>query len=338
MEHERSSPQDWREWRRLRAWELSQHGWAQRDIAEALGISRPALSRWLGAAQAGGPDALRSRLRPGPTAKLLPGQRELIADCLWHGAEAYGFRGDLWTCARVGKVIEEEFGVRYHPGHVSRILKEIGWTPQVPITRAIQRDEEAITRWREHDWPQLKRIASRQERSLVFVDESGFYLLPAVVKSYGPKSRTPVVEEWQTRDHLSIMGALTTDGRVYTLVRQHALTGVETVEFLWHLGQQIQGPVLLVWDRSPIHRRTNVGEFITEVGGDGLRVELLPPYAPDLNPVEWLWRHLKEVEMVNLTCLDLEELHEEFHLALGRIRGKPRLFPSFFEGAGLRLG
>ena len=73
------------------------------------------------------------------------------------------------------------------------------------------------------------------------------------------------------------------------------------------------------------------------MGGDGLRVEPLPPYAPDLNPVEWLWRHLKEVEMVNRTCLDLEELHEEFHLALGRIRGKPRLFPSFFEGAGLRL-
>ena len=160
---------------------------------------------------------------------------------------------------RVGKVIEEEFGVRYHPGHVSRILKEIGWTPQVPITRAIQRDEEAIACWREHDWPQLKRIASRQGQSLVFVDESGFYLLPQVVKTYGPKGRPPVVDEWQTHNHLSIMGALTTDGRVYTLVRQQPLTGVETVEFLWHLGQQLQGPVLLVWDRSPIHRRERRG-------------------------------------------------------------------------------
>jgi transposase len=321
----------------MRAWDLSQQGWAQCDIADALGVSRPAVSRWLAAAEEGGPEVLRRRLRPGRAGKLLPGQRYLLADCLWHGAEAYGFRGDVWTCARVAGVIEEEFSVRYHPGHVSRLLKEIGWTPQVPITRAIQRDEAAIQRWREHDWPQLKRIATRQGRTLVFVDEAGFYLLPGVVKTYGLKAHTPVVDEWQTRDHLSVMGALTSDGRVYTLVRQEALTGLETIEFLGHLGRQIKGAGLVIWDRSPIHRRAAVKEFIEAVGVKNLRVELLPPYAPDLNPVEWLWKHLKKVEMANLTCLDLEDLHQEFHLALGRIRGKPRLFPSFFEGAGLPL-
>jgi transposase len=321
----------------MRAWQLSQQGWTQGAIAGALGVTRLSVCHWLSAARQGGPDALLSRLRAGPAGKLLPGQRYLIADCLWHGAEAYGFRGDVWTCGRVALVIEEEFGVRYHPGHVSRILKEIGWTPQVPITRAIQRDEEAIARWRERDWPRLKRIATRQERTLVFVDESGFYLLPGVVKTYGPRGRTPVVDEWQTRDHLSVMAGLTTDGRVHTLVRQKALTGLETVAFLEHLGRQLGGPALVIWDRSPIHRRANVTEFAAAVEADNLRLEPLPAYAPDLNPVEWLWRHLKEEEMANRTCLDLEELHEEFHLALGRIRGKPRLFPSFFEGAGLRL-
>ena len=68
------------------------------------------------------------------------------------------------------------------------------------------------------------------------------------------------------------------------------------------------GPALVIWDGSPIHRRANVTEFAAAVGADGLRLERLPAYAPDLNPVEWLWRHLKEVEMANLTCLDLEEL------------------------------
>lgn len=333
----RSSPHDWREWRRLRAWDLRQQGWAPSDIAEALGVSRAAVSLWLTAAAAAGPDALHSRLHPGPAGKLLPGQRDLLADCLWHGAEAYGFRGDRWTCARVAKVIDEEFGAHYHPGHVARLLKEIGWTPQVPITRAIQRDEEAIRRWRERDWPRLKRSATRQRRKLVFVDEAGFYLLPSVVKTYGRKGQTPVLDEWQTHDHLSVMGALTRDGQVYTLVRRESLTGVETVAFLEHLGRQIQGPVLLIWDRSPIHRRGSVTEFLEAIGVAGLRIELLPAYAPDLNPVEWLWRHLKEVELANLGCLDMEELHQEFHLAVGRVRGKPRLFPSFFEGAGLSL-
>ena len=146
-----------------------------------------------------------------------------------------------------------------------------------------------------------------------------------------------MVDECQTRDHLSIMAGLTTDGRVYTLVRQDALTGLETVEFLGHLGRQLGGPALVIWDGSPIHRRKLVGEFVETVGVDHLRVEFLPAYAPDLNPVEWLWRHLKEVEMANLTCLDLEELHEQFYLALARVRGKPRLFPSFFAGAELPL-
>ncbi len=234
-------------------------------------------------------------------------------------------------------MILEEFGIGYHKGHVARILQQIGWTPQAPITRAIQRNEEEIQRWRDDIWPQLKRRARRERRSLVFADESGFYLLPGVVKTYGLKAHTPVLDEWETRDHLSIMAALTTDGRAYTLVRQESLNGLDTIEFLAHLGHQLKGPALVIWDRSPIHRRGEVTEFIAAVGAKNLAVELLPPYAPDLNPVEWLWKHLKKVEMRNLTCRDLEELHEEFHLALGRIRGKPRLFPSFFAGAELPL-
>jgi transposase len=172
---------------------------------------------------------------------------------------------------------------------------------------------------------------------LVFVDESGFYLLPGVVKTYGLKGHTPVAEEWQTRDHLAVMGGLTATGQVYTLVRQESLTGLEVIEFLTHLGHQINGAALVIWDRSPIHRRATVAEFVEAVGAKNLAVELLPPYAPDLNPVEWLWKHLKKAEMANLTCHDLEELHEEFHLAVGRVRGKPRLVRSFFEGADLKL-
>jgi transposase len=321
----------------MRAWDLSQSSWSQADIAEALGVTAGAVSQWLALARRSGRDALLHHPHPGPVGKLLPSQRRLIVDFLWHGAEAYGFRGAVWTCRRVAKVIKEELGVAYHPCHVSRILKELGWTPQVPITRAIQRDEEAIQRWREQVWPGLKRRARRERRSLVFVDESGFYLLPGVVKTYGCKGITPIVDEYKTHDHLSVMAGLTTTGQVYTLVRQQSLTGLEVIDFLTHLGNQLKGAALVIWDGSPIHRRVAVKEFIEAVGTRNLQVETLPPYAPDLNPAEWLWQHLKHVEMANLSCRDLEELHEEFHLALGRIRGKPRLFPSFFAGAQLPL-
>jgi transposase len=316
---------------------MDQEGWDQRDIADALGASPGAVSRWLASARQGGPDALCAQLRSGPAGKLLPGQRELIIDFLWHGAEAYGFRGDVWTCARVAQVIEEEFGVCYHKGHVSRILMELGGTPPVPITRAIQRNEEAIQRWQREVWPELLGRARRERRTLVFVDEAGFYLLPGVVRSYAPMGETPVLDEWQTHDHLSVMGGVTPRGKVYTLVRQEALNGLDSIAFLRHLLRQIRGRLLVIWDGSPIHRRAEVKEFLAGPRGKKVWLEALPPYAPDLNPVEWAWQHLKHVELRNLSCLDLEQLHEEFHLALGRLRQKPHLVRSFFAGAGLKL-
>src|SRR3954469_16345929 len=135
---------DWREWRRLRAWDLSRRGWGVRPIARALDASPAAVSGWVAAARAAGRAALRSRPRPGTPPKLSADQKRLIADFLWHGPEAYGFRGEVWTCPRAGQVVYEEFGVRYSRSQVARVLRALGWTPQVPIARAIQRDEAAI--------------------------------------------------------------------------------------------------------------------------------------------------------------------------------------------------
>jgi transposase len=335
MEIPASLPADGLEWRRFRAWNLRQQGWSRRDIAEALGVSPVSVSRWFTRARDGGPDALRSHPNPGPKPKLSAAQKRLIPEFLWHGAEAYGFRGEVWTCARVARVVEEELGVRYHEGHVGRLLHELRWTPQIPIRRAIQRDEDAIRRWRDEVWPGLRRQASRERRVLVFEDESGFYLLPGLVKTYAPEARTPVLREKQTRDHLSVMGGMTPAGGVYTLVRPESLNGLHTIEFLTHL-RRVAGPRLLViWDGSPIHRRAEVKEFVSGTRGQ-VRVEPLPGYAPDLNPWdEGGWHHLKDVEMRNLVCHDLEELHQEFHLAVGRLRQKPHLVRAFFEQAGL---
>jgi transposase len=316
---------------------LKQQGWFQRDIADALAVSEETVSRWLARARDDGPEALRARPRPGHPPKLSPEQKRLIPEFLWHGAEAYGFRGEVWTCARIARVIAEEFGVRYHKDHVSRLLRELRWTPQVPIRRARQRDEEAIRRWRDAAWPELRRRARRERRLLVFVDEAGFYLLPSVVKTSAPAARTPVLREWQTRDHLSVMGGMTPAGKVYTLARQEPLTGLDTVTFLMHLLRVAAARLLVVWDGSMIHRRAAVKEFVAGSGGR-VRVEALPGYAPDLNPWdEGGWHHLKNVEMRNRACLDLEELHQEFHLAVGRLRQKPHLVQSFFAQAGLEI-
>ena len=155
-EQEKQSP-DWREWRRLRAAELHEEGWTGREIAAALGVSEGAVSQWLKRLRTGGKEALRAQPPPGPTPRLTEEQRMQLPWLLERGAEAFGFLGDVWTTKRVAAVIEQEYGVRYHPDHVGRLLREAGWSVQKPVTRATQRDEAAIKAWYEERWPEVKK-------------------------------------------------------------------------------------------------------------------------------------------------------------------------------------
>jgi transposase len=155
---------DWREERRKRAWALKQEGWPQKDIARALGVSEGAVSQWLKRArEVGGIEALKRRPAPGTTPRLRAEQRAQLPTLLARGAEAYGFRGDVWTARRVAQLITDTFGVRYHRDHVSRVLRQIGWSRQRPVTRATQRDEQAIKQWQEERWPALRKKQSRKE-------------------------------------------------------------------------------------------------------------------------------------------------------------------------------
>ena len=328
---------DWREWRRFQALRLARRGWKHRNIAEALGITESSVSQWLAKVEQRGAKALLSQPHGGHP-KLTPEQVALIPDFLWHGAEAYGFPGNLWNCVRIAKVIHREFGVRYNRHHISRLLKKLGWTPQVPILRAIQRDEKKIAHWRKEVWPELRERARKERRTLVFTDESGFYPLPGVVRTYGPRGDTPVIKEWQTHDHRSVMAAVTMTGKLCTLIREEAFTGLHCITFLRRLLRKVSRKLLVIWDGSPIHRRRAVTNYIQEVGEARLVVQFLPGYAPELNPVEWLWSQLKDVQLCNKPCMDLEELHEKLHVAVARIRQHPELIFSFFAGAKLTLG
>jgi transposase len=155
-------PRDWREGRRLRALELYEQGWKAIRIAEALGVTRGAVSQWLRRAHDGGRAALRHQKPPGARPRLTDEQRAQIPALLAKGAESYGFIGDLWTTARVATVIKRAFGVRYHPAHVSRLVRQLGWTQQLPRTRASQRDETRVTAWREQTWPALQAKPARK--------------------------------------------------------------------------------------------------------------------------------------------------------------------------------
>lgn len=148
---------DWREARRRQAWELKQQGWKQKDIAHALGVSEGAVSQWFKRVEQEGEKGLASHPPRGPLPKLSEEQRQQIPQLLAQGAEAHGFRGDVWTSRRIRDVIARQFGVHYHPDHVRKLLREMGLSYQQPIERATQRNEAAIAAWTHERWPHIKK-------------------------------------------------------------------------------------------------------------------------------------------------------------------------------------
>jgi transposase len=157
---------DWKEGRRLRAWERWPQGGKQKDSASALGLSKGAVSHWLRRAKAQGKEALYRHPAPGAQPKLSPEQLGQLPSLLNRGAEAFGFRGQVWTAQRVAEVIKRQYGVSYHPGHCSRLLERLKYSVQKPVQRASQRDEAAIQRWKDERWPALKKkLKRRNERS-----------------------------------------------------------------------------------------------------------------------------------------------------------------------------
>ena len=337
MSRTKTRSANWKENRRLHALGLKQAGWKQKDIATALDVSPVAVSQWMKSAGARGAESLRARPHTGRPGELSPAQKRQVPDLLSHGAEAYGFRGEVWTCRRVKKVLEWEFGVSYHRSHVARLLKELRWTPQQPIQRAMQRDEAEIRRWRTHTWFEIQKRAALERRILLFVDESGFYLLPALVRTYAPIGETPVRKVLETRDHLSMMSAISPQGWLFTRSSYAALTGLDSVRFLTHLQARIERKLLVIWDGSPIHRNVDVREYLANGAAKQIHLERLPPYAPDLNPDEETWNQLKYVELANVCCADLLDLRSQLDSAVSRLRHKPQLIRSFFTQVGLPI-
>lgn len=141
----------------MRAANLLAEGMRPVDVARMLGCSESAVSRWRKEIREKGVAGLKAKPIPGRPSFLSDRQKEKLKEILLRGPEASGYPTDLWTCRRVGEVIEREFGVRYHPNAVWFLLRSLGWTCQKPERRARERDEEAIRRWRREEWPHIKK-------------------------------------------------------------------------------------------------------------------------------------------------------------------------------------
>lgn len=177
--------------------------------------------------------------------------------------------------------------------------------------------------------------AEAQQQTILFLDESGFYPLPSVVRTYAPVGQTPILREWCTHDHLSAISAISPEGKLYFHSQDRAINSDDVVAFLAHLLREVPGRMVLIWDGAPIHRSHTIQAFLVNEAAQRIHLERLPAYAPELNPDEGLWQQLKGVELRNVCCFTVPHLRRELRDAVKRVRRKPRLIQGFFRGAKL---
>lgn len=176
--------------------------------------------------------------------------------------------------------------------------------------------------------------AHADQRTILFVDEAGFYPLPFVARTYAPCGQTPVLRAPLTYDHLSVISAITPQGRLFAHIEDRAIRGPDIVAFLQQLLRQIPGKLLVIWDGASIHRCQAVKDFLAHGAAKRLHLARLPAYAPDLNPDEGVWNHLKRIELRNRCCQDLDELRWELGLALRRLRRRPHILTACVTQCG----
>jgi transposase len=178
-----------------------------------------------------------------------------------------------------------------------------------------------------------KKKASQQGRLIVFVDESGLSTRPTRVRTWAPQGQTPLLQETFNWKSLSIIGGLVLFN-FYFQIHNGSVKGPQVVEFLKHLQRHIPGKLLILWDGASIHRSALVRDYLASTDGR-VEVEQLPAYAPELNPVEYMWGHLKTHEIANLVATRAWELSFEATAALRRMRRRPSIISACYIQAEL---
>jgi transposase len=311
-------------------------------VARILGVARSSLRRWRRLARQ--PDGLTSKPNLGPKPRLSDQQLATLEALLDQGAVAHGWPNHLWTSKRVAALIQRQFGIRYHPAHVYRLLNSrLDWTSQKPQKHARECNDKEVERWIADDWPRIIRQAFQRRARIALLDESGFMLSPTVRRTMAPRGKTPILVCSDKHDRISVISAITLSPRALRVGLHFMLLGdnenfhgEEVVLFLRQLKGEVGGPWAVVWDRNNIHSRSRVVKaWLTD--HPEVVVEDFPSHAPDTNPDEEVWSWTKYGRLCNLAPADVVELRQHVWDALVALKRQPQLLTSFILHARIPL-
>jgi len=301
------------------------------EVMRSLGLCRTSIYPWLRRHQKRGEAALLLRKACGPKPKLDGRQRQQVRRwIIGKDPRQYGFDFGLWTRQIVAQLIAEKFGVSLQLTAVGRLLASLDITPQKPLRRAYERDPQAVEEWLQKSYPRLRRRARKHGATIFFLDEAGFSSEPNLGRTYGLKGHTPVVKTTGQRQKVNAISAVSAKGGFWCQVYTGMLNAGRFVEFLKAFRRGGRGKVYLVVDGHPSHRAKVVAAYVAACRG-ALELHFLPPYAPDLNPDEFVWQYAKTNGVAKKPLAKNESLRERVETDLTAIKAQPHLVRSFFH-------
>ena len=296
-------------------------------------MRRSTVFAWLAKFREGGVEALRAKPVPGRPPKLSGAHlTRLYALIVGANPRQLQFEFSLWTREIVRELIRREFGVALSAVSVGRLLRTIGLSPQRPLFRAYQQDPEAVERWKTQDYPAIRAEANKLGATIYFADEAAVRSGYHAGTTWAPMGHTPVVHTTGAR--LSISAVTATGSFKYDIIHG-SLDAAKFIDFCDKLLSDTNGPVFLIVDGHPVHRAKAVTEYVTSTHGR-LRLFRLPPYSPELNPDEWVWKNVKHDTVGRHTTTGPDDFTAKVITALERLTRLPQLIRAFFGDPNLR--
>jgi len=308
-----------------------QEGERPSSVIASYGLCRTTIYKWLRAAKHGGKNALRARQHPGRRPALARQQKLQVRRWI-NGKDPrqYGFDFGLWTRQIVAALIAQKFGVHLGVTAVGRLLAELDITPQKPLRRAYERDPAAIQRWTTEVFPQLRARAKRAGAQIFFLDEAGVRSDQVLGRTWGLRGHTPEVPTSGRRQSVSAISAVNARGAFWYEIYTERLNATGFIALLRHFMHRRTGHVFLILDSHPAHIAKAVAQYVQSLHGR-LELHFLPGYAPELNPDEFVWNHLKRQGVSKTPLRRDESLRSRVHTDLAAIKARPALVRSFFH-------
>lgn len=302
----------------------------------ALDLGRSTFYKWQQLYRAGGAEALAAvgANRAG-SPKLTEAQvRQLWTWVVTTDPRQFGFECALWTRPIIGEVIGREFGVTMTPQGVGKLLRRIGLSPQRPLYRAYQQNPDLVAEWKAVTFPRIRDEARAEGAELYFVDEAGVRTDHHAGTTWAPVGRTPVVQVTGERDSANMISAVSPRGELKFDVFRGRFNAAKFVEFLKDLVHDTTRPVYVIADNVSTHKAKLVTDYISTTEGK-LKLFFLPPYSPELNPDEWVWKNLKHDRVGKRPVRRKTEFFELVVRSLEELQQLPDVIRGFFQDPAL---